>query len=125
MFLGLIGGREIALRIKEQEFEYRFTNRDSGSLAKVIGTLADLQQRFNRGQSGGKQVSLADMIVLGGNAAIEAAKRAKRQAKAEKQNNEAAANILNKWMAEGRVRQDDVGDVLIVEESERQQNYNM
>ena len=46
---------------------------DPDALAKVIGTLADLQQRFNRGQSGGKQVSLADMIVLGGNAAIEAA----------------------------------------------------
>ena len=37
-------GREIALRIKEQEFEYVFTNRENGSLAKVIGT--DLWKAF-------------------------------------------------------------------------------
>ena len=44
VFLGLLGGREIALRIKEQEFEYTFTNRESGSLSKVIGT--DLWKAF-------------------------------------------------------------------------------
>ena len=37
VFLGLLGGREIALRIKEREFEYVFTNQESGTLAKIIG----------------------------------------------------------------------------------------
>jgi len=46
-------------------------------LARVIDTLAGIQQAFNEAQSGNKRVSLADLIVLGGNAAIEqAAKRA-------------------------------------------------
>ena len=44
VFLGLIGGREIALRIKEQEFEIRFTNRESGNLGNVIG--GDLWKAF-------------------------------------------------------------------------------
>ena len=46
-------------------------------LAKVLGALGKIQQEFNGAQSGGKQVSLADLIVLGGAAAIEeAAKKA-------------------------------------------------
>jgi catalase-peroxidase len=46
-------------------------------LAKVLKTLEGIQQDFNRAQKGGKKVSVADLIVLGGNAAIEqAAKRA-------------------------------------------------
>jgi catalase-peroxidase len=42
-------------------------------LAKVLKTLETVQKDFNRAQTGGKKVSLADLIVLGGNAAIEAA----------------------------------------------------
>jgi catalase-peroxidase len=42
-------------------------------LAKVVKTLEGIQQDFNRSQKGGKKVSLADLIVLGGNAAIEQA----------------------------------------------------
>ena len=38
VFLGLIGGREIALRIKEQEFEVVFTNREGGNLGRIIGS---------------------------------------------------------------------------------------
>jgi catalase-peroxidase len=47
-------------------------------LATVLETLASIQKDFNKSQAGGKKkVSLADLIVLGGNAAIEeAAKRA-------------------------------------------------
>jgi catalase-peroxidase len=46
-------------------------------LAKVLKTLEGLQKEFNAAQSGGKKVSLADLIVLGGCAAIEqAAKKA-------------------------------------------------
>jgi catalase-peroxidase len=42
-------------------------------LAKVLGALEAIQHDFNRAQSGGKKISLADLIVLGGGAAIEAA----------------------------------------------------
>jgi catalase-peroxidase len=42
-------------------------------LAKVLRTLEAIQKEFNASQSGGKKVSLADLIVLGGCAAVEAA----------------------------------------------------
>ena len=42
-------------------------------LAKVLATLEALQQDFNANAAAGKQVSLADLIVLGGCAAVEAA----------------------------------------------------
>jgi catalase-peroxidase len=42
-------------------------------LAKVLKTLEAIQKEFNASQSGKKKVSLADLIVLGGSAAIEKA----------------------------------------------------
>jgi catalase-peroxidase len=42
-------------------------------LAKVLQTLEAIRKDFNASQSGGKKVSLADLIVLGGGAAIEKA----------------------------------------------------
>jgi catalase-peroxidase len=46
-------------------------------LARVLKKLEAIQKDFNRSQSGGKKVSLADLIVLGGCAAVEeAAKKA-------------------------------------------------
>jgi catalase-peroxidase len=46
-------------------------------LAKVLPTLEKIQKEFNSSQSGNKKVSLADVIVLGGCAAVEeAAKKA-------------------------------------------------
>ncbi len=46
-------------------------------LARVLATLEGIQKKFNSSQSGKKRVSLADLIVLGGSAAIEqAAKKA-------------------------------------------------
>jgi catalase-peroxidase len=42
-------------------------------LAKVLKALEVIQSVFNSAQSGGKKVSLADLIVLGGCAAVEAA----------------------------------------------------
>jgi catalase-peroxidase len=42
-------------------------------LAKVLKTLEGIQKEFNTAQSGGKKVSLADVIILGGCAAIEQA----------------------------------------------------
>jgi catalase-peroxidase len=46
-------------------------------LTKVLATLDGIREKFNKGAGGGKKISLADLIVLGGNAAVEeAAKRA-------------------------------------------------
>ena len=46
-------------------------------LTKVLQALEKIQNEFNRAQSGGKKVSLADLIVLGGCAGVEqAAKKA-------------------------------------------------
>ena len=46
-------------------------------LARVLGTLERIQQDFNRSQTGGRKVSLADLVVLGGCAAVkQAAKNA-------------------------------------------------
>jgi catalase-peroxidase len=44
-------------------------------LATVLATLESIQKEFNAAQTGGKQVSLADLIVLGGCAGIEKAAR--------------------------------------------------
>jgi catalase-peroxidase len=48
---------------------------DPTELAKVLASLEQIQQDFNAAQSGGKQVSLADLIVLAGCAAVEQAAR--------------------------------------------------
>jgi catalase-peroxidase len=45
-------------------------------LNRVLGVLEGIQQAFNAQASGGKKVSLADVIVLGGNAGVEAAAKA-------------------------------------------------
>ncbi|MFT5287445.1 MAG: catalase-peroxidase, partial [Planctomycetota bacterium] len=42
-------------------------------VAPVIAKLESIQSKFNEAQSGGKKVSLADLIVLGGSAGVEAA----------------------------------------------------
>jgi catalase-peroxidase len=46
---------------------------DPAELATVLTALEKIQQDFNNAHAGGKHVSLADLIVLGGNAAIELA----------------------------------------------------
>jgi catalase-peroxidase len=46
---------------------------DPRELAKVLTGLEKIQKDFNSSQSGKKKVSLADLIVLGGNAAVERA----------------------------------------------------
>jgi catalase-peroxidase len=45
----------------------------AAQLARVLAVLDGIQQGFNASASGGKHVSLADLIVLAGNAAVEAA----------------------------------------------------
>jgi len=48
---------------------------EPAQLAKVLKTLQGMQSDFNRGSSGGKKVSIADLIVLAGCAGIESAAR--------------------------------------------------
>ena len=49
----------------------------TSGVSRVVSTLEGIQQEFNGSQTGGKTVSLADLIVLGGCAAVEqAAKQA-------------------------------------------------
>ena len=48
---------------------------EPAQLKKVLKTLEKIQKEFNDAQSGGKKVSLADMIVLAGCAAVEKAAR--------------------------------------------------
>jgi catalase-peroxidase len=45
-------------------------------LAKVLAALEGIQKDFNASASGGKKISLADLIVLAGNAAVEKAAKA-------------------------------------------------
>ncbi|MDX1786169.1 MAG: peroxidase family protein, partial [Roseovarius sp.] len=49
---------------------------EPAQLAKVLDVLTGIQSAFNDAQTGGKRVSLADLIVLGGCAAIEQAAKA-------------------------------------------------
>jgi catalase-peroxidase len=53
-----------------------WTVNDPARLAKVLETLESVRKAFNDAQVGGKRVSLADLIVLGGSAAVEQAARA-------------------------------------------------
>ena len=48
---------------------------DPAQLHRVLGALQELQSRFKRTNQRGAQISLADLIVLGGNAAVEQASR--------------------------------------------------
>ncbi|GAA3045775.1 catalase/peroxidase HPI [Pseudonocardia yunnanensis] len=49
---------------------------DPDELAQVLRTLEGIQESFGSSQTGGKKISLADLIVLGGCAAVEQAARA-------------------------------------------------
>jgi catalase-peroxidase len=49
---------------------------EPAELQKVLAALEGIQKTFNSAASGGKKVSLADLIVLGGSAAIEQAAKA-------------------------------------------------
>jgi catalase-peroxidase len=68
------GANGARLRLEPQK---NWAVNDPQELAKVLPRLERVQQDFNRAQQDGKRVSLADVIVLGGAAAIEqAAKQA-------------------------------------------------
>ncbi len=64
---GANGGR---IRLEPQR---NWEVNDPAELGKVLQSLEGIQQDFNGSQSGGKNVSLADLIVLGGCAAVEQA----------------------------------------------------
>jgi catalase-peroxidase len=64
---GANGGR---IRLAPQR-EWDVNNPDT--LATVLRTLEGIQESFNSAQTGGKKVSIADLIVLGGSAAVEKA----------------------------------------------------
>jgi catalase-peroxidase len=46
-----------------------------GKLARALEVYETIQREFNEAQSGGKRISLADLMVLGGSAAVEEAAR--------------------------------------------------
>jgi catalase-peroxidase len=64
------GANGARIRLAPQK-DWEANNPDE--LAKVLKRLERIQKDFNRAQSGGKKVSLADVIVLGGAAAVEQA----------------------------------------------------
>jgi catalase-peroxidase len=66
---GANGGR---IRLEPQK---SWEVNEPAALAGVLQTLEGIQQEFNSSQSGPKRVSLADLIVLGGCAAVEQAAR--------------------------------------------------
>ncbi|MCE2981414.1 MAG: catalase/peroxidase HPI [Betaproteobacteria bacterium] len=49
---------------------------EPAELAKALAALEGVQRNFNAAQAGGKRISMADLIVLGGCAAVEAAAKA-------------------------------------------------
>ena len=67
------GGANGARIRLEPQSGWEVNNPDQ--LAMVLRTLEGIQQAFNAAQAGGKQVSLADLIVLAGSAAVEQAAR--------------------------------------------------
>ncbi len=64
---GANGGR---LRLAPQKF---WQVNQPEQLAAVLATLESIQNEFNGAQAGGKKISLADLIVLAGNAGVEQA----------------------------------------------------
>ena len=64
------GANGARIRLAPQKF---WEVNQPAELAKVLEKLEAVQKDFNGAQSGGKKISLADLIVLGGCAAVEAA----------------------------------------------------
>ena len=64
------GANGARVRLAPQK-DWEANNPDE--LVKVLNRLEDIQKEFNGSKSGGKKVSLADLIVVGGAAAIEKA----------------------------------------------------
>ena len=67
------GANGARIRLAPQKF---WEVNQPTELAKVLQKLETIQKEFNASAAGGKKVSLADLIVLGGNAGIEKAAKA-------------------------------------------------
>ncbi len=67
------GANGARVRLAPQK-DWEVNNPDE--LAKVLGVLEGIRSSFNSAQTGGKRVSLADLIVLAGAAAVESAAKA-------------------------------------------------
>jgi catalase-peroxidase len=70
------GANGARLRLEPQK---NWAVNDPAELTKVLGRLEAIRTKFNKGATGGKKVSLADLIVLGGNVGIEQAAKAAGQ----------------------------------------------
>ncbi len=66
------GANGARIRLAPQK-DWRVNN--PAQLQKVLGVLEGIQREFNTAQVGGKKISLADLIVLAGTAAVEKAAR--------------------------------------------------
>jgi catalase-peroxidase len=66
------GANGARIRLAPQKY---WQVNNPAQLSQVLSTLEGIQKQFNDAQTGGKKVSLADLIVLGGCAAIEKAAR--------------------------------------------------
>ncbi|MBI2273446.1 MAG: catalase/peroxidase HPI [Bacteroidetes bacterium] len=64
------GANGARIRLTPQKY---WAVNNPAQLSKVLDTLENIQKAFNAAQTGGKQVSLADLIVLGGCVGIEQA----------------------------------------------------
>lgn len=64
------GANGARVRLAPQKF---WEVNNPAQLGKVLETLEGIQAEFNKAQSGGKKVSLADLVVIAGSAAIEKA----------------------------------------------------
>ncbi|KQC00704.1 catalase/peroxidase HPI [Pedobacter sp. Hv1] len=64
------GANGARLRLAPQKY---WKVNSNGQIDKVLGTLEKIQKDFNDAQTGGKKISLADLIVLAGNSGIEKA----------------------------------------------------
>ncbi len=67
------GANGARIRLEPQR-NWEVNNPDT--LAQVLSTLEGIQESFNSAQTGGKKISLADLIVLAGAAAVEQAAKA-------------------------------------------------
>jgi catalase-peroxidase len=66
------GANGARIRLEPQR---RWQVNDPDTLARVLRTLEGIQESFTSSQTGGTKISLADLIVLGGAAAVEQAAR--------------------------------------------------
>lgn len=64
------GANGARIRLAPQKF---WAVNNPAQLGKVLETLEGIQTEFNKAQTGGKKISLADLIVLAGSAAVEKA----------------------------------------------------